>query len=266
MTAGIYKIVNNTNGKLYIGSSNNIEKRLRYHQSLLNNGKHYNKHLQHAFNIVSGDFSFSILEVCNIEMLLLQEKYFIDILNTLNPIHGFNKAPHPNSGTRGLKWSEESKQKLSKTLLDDYKSGRRKGASFLHSNEAKDQISKAGVGRIPQNRKKIWCHQAAAEYESIHFAARALNLSISGIMDVLSKNLRSIKGYTFEYADLSNREVRTLVFKTKKVMCIDTGIIYKSKSEAASAISVRSGDVGRAIKNNKKIKGLLFKEVEKKDE
>ena len=39
MTTGIYTIINKNNNKRYIGSSNNIEKRLKYHKSLLKNNK-----------------------------------------------------------------------------------------------------------------------------------------------------------------------------------------------------------------------------------
>lgn len=260
MTIGIYKIVNNINGKLYIGSSNNIEKRLKYHNSLLKHNKHYNKHLQSSFNINPDNFTFNILQICDMDNLLLQEKYFIDQFSTLNPDHGFNKAPNPNSGTRGLKWSCESKQKLSKTLIENYSQGKRIRINHKHSNETKKAISKANTGRKSCNRKAIWCHQSATEYESIHCAAKNLNLSISGIMDVLSNNLKSIRGYTFEYADKSSKQIRPVVFKNVPVICLETGVIYESRSAAANAIGVKGGDIGRAIKNKKKIKGFTFNE------
>jgi len=48
---GIYKILNLKNGKYYVGSSNNITNRLRYyHYKDLTMNKHFNKHLQRAWN------------------------------------------------------------------------------------------------------------------------------------------------------------------------------------------------------------------------
>jgi len=264
MTTGIYTIINKNNNKRYIGSSNNIEKRLKYHKSLLKNNKHYNKHLQSSFNINLDYFIFNILEICDIKDLLLREKYFMDFFNTLDPSCGFNKAPNPNFGTRGLKWSQESRDKLSKTLIKNYLSGVRAPTSFTHSDEAKSLISKAGIGRVPINRRSIWCHQTGTEYASIHHTARALDISVSGVMDVLSGDIGFVHGYTFEYAEKCNKETRPLIPKTKKVICIETSVVYSSRSDAAKAIGLKGGDVGRAIKNNKKIKDFTYLEVKEK--
>lgn len=50
MTIGIYQIKNKINGKVYIGQSINIEKRLKRHLNDLRKLKHRNQHLQNAFN------------------------------------------------------------------------------------------------------------------------------------------------------------------------------------------------------------------------
>lgn len=50
MTIGLYKITNTVNGKYYIGSSKEIEKRWLCHKGKLNNNTHENVHLQASFN------------------------------------------------------------------------------------------------------------------------------------------------------------------------------------------------------------------------
>jgi len=45
---GIYKITNLKNGKVYIGSSKNIKRRLIEHKSRLKNNKHINKYFQNV--------------------------------------------------------------------------------------------------------------------------------------------------------------------------------------------------------------------------
>ena len=50
LESGIYKITNLTNGMVYIGSSINIEIRLKHHFRELKNNRHKNRHLQNAFN------------------------------------------------------------------------------------------------------------------------------------------------------------------------------------------------------------------------
>lgn len=48
--AGVYMIENITNKKVYIGSSRDIENRLRTHRHALRNGTHHNKDMQEDFN------------------------------------------------------------------------------------------------------------------------------------------------------------------------------------------------------------------------
>lgn len=79
MTTGIYQIVNETNGKKYIGSSINIESRYKRHISYLRNCIHPNKKLQNAVNKYGLDkFHLKILEVCESDELLIIEQEHID--------------------------------------------------------------------------------------------------------------------------------------------------------------------------------------------
>ena len=50
MTIGIYQIQNKINGKIYIGQSIDIEKRLKQHLRYLRKSQHYNSHFQNAFD------------------------------------------------------------------------------------------------------------------------------------------------------------------------------------------------------------------------
>lgn len=61
---GIYKIVNNINGKVYIGQTKQpFIKRFMHHRWQLRNNKHDNRWLQNAFNKYGEDaFSFEIVE------------------------------------------------------------------------------------------------------------------------------------------------------------------------------------------------------------
>lgn len=47
---GIYKITNTANGKVYIGQTNDIERRRNQHFSALQSGHHENKDMQQDFN------------------------------------------------------------------------------------------------------------------------------------------------------------------------------------------------------------------------
>lgn len=78
-SAGIYKITNKLNGRIYIGSAKEFKDRWMHHDSLLRNNKHYNKFLQADFNKSGTDaFLFEVLEVVEgtkEERLLIEEGY-----------------------------------------------------------------------------------------------------------------------------------------------------------------------------------------------
>lgn len=64
MESGIYKITNTLNGKCYIGSSTNINRRLSTHKNLLVKNKHNSYKLQRSINKYGIDkFSFEIIEI-----------------------------------------------------------------------------------------------------------------------------------------------------------------------------------------------------------
>lgn len=72
--SGIYIILNKLNGKKYVGSSKNIYSRWMKHRALLRINKHYNPHLQNAWNKYGeNSFLFSVLERCSAEILLEKE-------------------------------------------------------------------------------------------------------------------------------------------------------------------------------------------------
>jgi len=74
---GIYKITNQTNGKIYIGSSSDIQKRWDQHRKSLNNYTHHNYKLQSDWMLHgSENFIFEILEE-DVFNLIEQEEYYI---------------------------------------------------------------------------------------------------------------------------------------------------------------------------------------------
>ena len=76
--SGIYSILHNDSGKIYIGSSINIKQRWNAHRSALNRGKHSNPHLQNAWSKHGKDaFTFSILEEVIADNLEIKENEYI---------------------------------------------------------------------------------------------------------------------------------------------------------------------------------------------
>lgn len=91
MTVGIYAIVCNPTGKVYVGQSKNIKVRKSQHLGKLLIGKHYNTYFQNAFNKYGrSSFSFKVLENCTPEELTAKEAYWIQKYKSNNSEFGFN--------------------------------------------------------------------------------------------------------------------------------------------------------------------------------
>lgn len=100
---GIYKIVNMNNGKVYVGQSNDIEKRRLQHFTALDAGKHENKTMQTDYNRSREKWVFAILEECPLSLLNVREKYWIDYYHSADPVHGYNLTKGGGSRKRRFK-------------------------------------------------------------------------------------------------------------------------------------------------------------------
>jgi len=93
MDCGIYKIENLSDNKIYIGSSVNINSRKYKHFWMLRKNIHDNNHLQNSYNkFGEKKFTFTILELCNIEDLIMLENKYINTYKTDNSEFGYNLA------------------------------------------------------------------------------------------------------------------------------------------------------------------------------
>ena len=116
----IYKISNLINGKIYIGSAADFNKRKSNHLRQLNTNSHHSKYLQNSWNKNGPEiFSFSILEVVDdINNLLEREQHYLDSLlfakekNCKFNNLGYNICRKAGSFT-GVKHSEKTKKILS---------------------------------------------------------------------------------------------------------------------------------------------------------
>jgi len=67
-TAGVFQIINTTNGKILLGSSKNLEGKLNKHRFQLSIQRHFNKQLQEDWDRLGADaFRFEIAEVAKVK-------------------------------------------------------------------------------------------------------------------------------------------------------------------------------------------------------
>lgn len=129
---GIYQIKNIKNGRVYIGSSLKIEKRIRIHKDdLRKNTSHSNK-LQRAWNKYGeNNFKFTILEYCKKEQLLDKEEIYIRKYDSVE--NGYN-ACYRGRSALGVKRSKEFKEKCS---ISQKKVAKRPSESKRRSEQVK---------------------------------------------------------------------------------------------------------------------------------
>lgn len=197
--SGIYKIENTINGKVYFGSSNNINKRKKQHFSSLKNGSHCNTHLQRSFNIYGEDnFIFEAVEFCEEKNLLNIEQMYLDIYfdgsnrcYNENPIA--NKPPSRkgiqpwNKGKNNI-YSEETLRKMSMA-----KKGR------CCSEEQKQKLREKSKYMIFQTSKKVLCVEINTVFKSINEASRQMNIERRNISKCLNKQRKTAGGYHWSF-------------------------------------------------------------------
>lgn len=141
--SGVY-CIKHQSGKIYIGSSFNIRKRITNHKWLLKKGTHANPHLQNSYNKNGLDsFSFEVLELCEKDQLIVREQYYLDqfkpeynILKKAYSVLGIKHSEEFKAEKRKYRHTEEAKAKMSAS---------RKGRKF--SEEHKASMSKAQLGK-----------------------------------------------------------------------------------------------------------------------
>ena len=122
---GVYEILNTITKERYIGSASRIGKsnslsgfyvRFEKHKSLLKSNKHYNIHLQRAYNKYGeNNFNFNVLSICPPEYCIKLEQWFLD---NLKPEYNIRKIADSN---KGIKFTAEHKEKLSKSIKNSLK-------------------------------------------------------------------------------------------------------------------------------------------------
>lgn len=103
MISGIYKIINKVNGKFYLGSSKDIDKRWERHLYQLRSNRHHSIHLQRAWTKYGeSNFSFEVMQILPSDIdqkqLFNQEKKLLDELMPWDDSIGYNMSRSTDGG------------------------------------------------------------------------------------------------------------------------------------------------------------------------
>lgn len=90
MVCGVYKISFSNTDKVYIGSSKDIDKRIKQHKAMLEADCHHSYKLQEYYNKHSDLICYEVVEECDEHLRTNVEAYFINKYNAI--YNGFNVA------------------------------------------------------------------------------------------------------------------------------------------------------------------------------
>jgi group I intron endonuclease len=179
---GIYLLTNLVNGKIYIGKSINLYRRMQKYKSEAKHNKNQNRYLLKAIRKYGWEnFEVSILESYNEidnEKLLDREEYWIRKLNTTDRKIGYNIVFRGTDWT-GLHHTEKTKQKLSKMFSDGRFSGSHNPMwGRKHSKKTKKKISDRHKGKGKKPVKQI--NKKTGEIIKIWDSAKEAAISLKG--------------------------------------------------------------------------------------
>ena len=243
---GIYQITNVENGKIYIGQSQDIERRFHDHKNSPQ------PKMREDVEIFGWDsFKFEVLEECSLEVLNDRENFYIEKLNpeyNTIKLHNWTHTPETCEKIRqaklGSHHTEKACEKMSKS---------RKGTQL--SDEHKEKCRQKSIGNKSRSRPVI-CVETGIEYENAKIAAQAVGLKSSTIINnVIRGESITAGGFHWKCAD-ENVEITS---RNRKVFCVETGETFSSVQETAEHFNLTPSVVSKVLHGRSITAGLHFK-------
>lgn len=271
-TVGIYSITNLKNNKVYIGSTKNFERRYYYHLNDLKNNRHFNIHLQRAYNIdLEKSFIYELIEKCDESELIKKEEYYIEKFNSCDEKFGYNinsKSDRPPSWL-GKKHSSETKEKIGEKskgrVCSEYV---KKISSETHKGKKISDENKLFLKKLNSSEKnpmygktayEIWIKKYGEKIADEKLESWKNNISESNKGRIISDETREKISKSNKGKSLSKESIEKIRIKklgtfvseeTKKLMS------EKKKGENNAACKIKNSEVVvilKMIDNGEKI-------------
>lgn len=227
MKSCIYKIINTKNNHFYIGSTVDIDKRIRAHLQQFKNKTHHNVHLQRAIELYGEQFFiFHIIEFCDKSKLREYEQIYINNLkpvyniskNTVAPMEGrkhsietLNKYKGRSVWNKGIPRTDIEKMNISRGRSEMYKNmsegEKLKRCEHLKKYTQKfkgrhhTEENKKYLRSIRKSKKRIICVETGEIFEAQLDITRKYGFKQGHVSECLNRKRKSVKGYTFKYED-----------------------------------------------------------------
>ncbi len=214
--SGVYKISNNIDNRIYIGSTQCFKRRFTEHLKSLADNTHNNPHLQKFVNKYGIDsIKFEILEIIDLEDLLIKEQYYLD--NCIDFNRDFNICKIAGTPPN---YNRSFSEKDILYIAELYNSGKSccqiSEILFNHRNQ-RSKIAKITKGESYSEYRDLF------KYKKYNQTGRVISQETKNIIGNKNKGSRvlSISDIEFikqNYNKLSGRKIAKLLNKSKSVI------------------------------------------------
>lgn len=225
---GIYKITS-PSGRIYIGQAVNIERRFKEYKNIKKSKLQIK--LNRSFNKYGiENHTFEIIEKCDTLLLNDKERYYQEFYNVLN--EGLNCTLVKSSDSSG-ELSQEIKDKISLA---------NKGR--VHLEEVRESMGFKNLGKIASKETRL----------KMSKSRKGVKLSKEHI-EAIKKGKKGVLFSDKHKQNLANKKLGTRNKSLeKKVIYLETGIIYNSIKEVSNLFNIKYDKLGSWLRgdvNNK---------------
>ena len=236
MLSGIYKITNKVNGKFYIGSSCNLQKREWQHFNQLKRNKHSSNKLQNSYNKYGkNNFKFEIIAICPDIYLVKLEQWFLD---NLKPQYNICKKAGKYIKTEGF-------ENLSKSI------------SKKHKEDKENRISN---GRYKLNKDQV------IEIKKL-IAYNKTSLEISNLFNVAQNTIQSIKSHRtwtdvpdYIVPDNEKHLINCIKIQSRHLVKYSDEILIEAIKDRIKGLSIKK--IRSKYNFGKQVENILYKNQE----
>jgi group I intron endonuclease len=254
MSCGIYKIINKTNQKFYVGSSKQIEKRWDSHKGNLRKNTHHNIALQRAWNKYGeSNFKFEIEQTLPKTKILLVEQEWLDEWVGSKQCYNIGATASGGDNLTNNPNREKIIEKIRNTLKTQINN--------MSEDERKEKWGRNGKDN-PNWKNGACLFTCPICDKTIKSKGRTFKQTCSSCRDRTGKK-NPFFGKT--HSEETREKMRQLSINRgnscnvqKKKIEID-GIVYDSLGDASRALNVVVGTIYHRLNSpNQKFKGYIY--------
>lgn len=255
----IYKWTNLINNKIYIGQTQNFYDRMMQYKRGLDKHRVIGKAIQkYGFN----NFDIDIIEKnVPINLLDCREQYWMDFYKSYNSDVGYNICKEAGT-TRGFHHSEDTK----KIMSDKRKQFCVEHPNYMRGSNNPNYGKKYSEERRKQISQRLIGNQYAkgSTWKMSEESKQKISNALKGKQNCLGRKLS--QEHKNKIADSNRKRIISeqtriklslshIGKSTKKVICVNTSIIYNSLKEAAQDTNCKENGISACCRNKQKTCG-----------